>query len=89
MRMPSMPRLGIVASETQTPSARERPPTLLLAGPALPARSCPGRFCSTGSAVREACQEIAVSVVFSRISSIDEQKKTDRTSTHVNILLED
>lgn len=86
VRMPSMPRLGIVASETQTPSARERPPTLPLA---CPARSCPGPFCFTGSAVGEACQEIAVSVVLSRILSIDERKKSDRTSTHVNILLED
>ena len=56
---------------------------------ASPARSCPGPSCSSGSAVGEACQEIAVPVVLSKISSTDERKKRDRTSTHVNILLED
>ena len=54
---------------------------------ASPARSCPGPSCSSGSAVGEACQEIAVPGVFPKIFSIDKQKR--RTSTHVNIFLED
>lgn len=85
-----MPRLGIVASETQTPSARERlPQTSSARVSSLQLLEYPGLFCSTGSAVAEACQEIAVPGSLFKTSLIDKEKQIDRTSIHVNILLMD
>lgn len=83
-----MPRLKIgVASETQTPSARERLPPIL---PLLACRACPAlipyALLRTASAVEEACWEIAVPWVLTKISSIDKEKEETRFFTHVQHL---